>query len=721
VLQELRARVSLPPSVPHDVKQEPPPASAAGTPFLRHQLRQRLPAWRAAGASPQVLSWISEGARCEWLSGPPPRFDHGVSFTGQRALTAEQWAFFEKERLRHYETGAWEDAPMDERSHVSRAHLVPKKVGPGEPPKWRIVWDLRPLNAFCRPMSCRYETLKVLGRLAQRGDWMFSWDLKDGYHAIGVHREHRRYMTIAIPPPPGSPPDAPPRYIRSAALPFGWNASPYIFTKVMRVMLRLLRAPTAVSPRVARLRTRGGRAFRLRLGAPDDLQAHRTRGIRCLGYVDDFLACCSTRREALLARERAAEVMRRLGIARHETKGVWEPTQRLEHLGLDVDSRQGLFRIPPVKLKRLEDQAGAIRALAAREARLVPARLLAGFIGYAQSVELACPMARFYLRSLHDVLATRANWDARVRLSRQALRDLLWWRSVGGAQVSRAIWRAPNERTLHCDASRLAWGGVLDNTVPASGMWTGRTRGRHINYLELLAVDRTLSVFESELRGQHVLLWEDNTTVMHVLNNRTTRSPELMHLLRRVHHHISALGIDLEVRWIASEENSQADALSRGSPFDGLELRSETAQALNRRFGAHVVDRYATASNAKAPVFNSLLPEPTSAGTSALSQEWRGVNNLVFPPPAELPRVAQLLAEVPAIMATVVAPYWPAQHWYQRLLSVAASVDTHALTDIATPPAWLPGSARTALSGAMLSIFRVEARQALPTGRPSAR
>ena len=118
----------------HDVKQVPPPAPAAATPYLRHKLRQRLGAWRAAGASPQVLRWISEGARCEWLQGPPPAFDHGVSFTGARSLTTEQQAFFEKELLRNYETGAWEDAPPDERTHISRAHLVPKKTAPGEPP-----------------------------------------------------------------------------------------------------------------------------------------------------------------------------------------------------------------------------------------------------------------------------------------------------------------------------------------------------------------------------------------------------------------------------------------------------------------------------------------------------------------------------------------------------------------------------------------------------------
>ena len=74
---------------------------------------------------------------------------------------------------------------------------------------------------------------------------------------------------------------------------------------------------------------------------------------------------------------------------RHPDKGFWEPTQRLEHLGLDVDTEAGLFRVPPEKLKRLMQQAKAIRAMAAREARLVPVRLLAGCDTAGESTQQA--------------------------------------------------------------------------------------------------------------------------------------------------------------------------------------------------------------------------------------------------------------------------------------------------------------------------------------------
>lgn len=622
----------------------------------------------------------------------------------------QQSAFLEAEVARCFGTGAWEAAPADERTHVSRAHLVPKKTPPGQPQKWRLVIDLRPTNAACRPRSCRYETLKALSRLARRGDWMISFDIQDGYHAVGVAPEHRRYMTFALPPAPGS---TEPRYIRCAALPFGWTASPLIFTKVMRVMVRMLRAPQAATFERLRRQTASGRAAVLRLGRSRDPWVH---GARVLPYVDDFLCLSATRGEALRCRDRVEYVLNRLGITRHPDKGWWEPTQRLEHLGLDVDTKAGLFRVPPAKLDGLMRQARAILGLASREHRLVPVRTLASFAGYAQSVHLACPAARFYLRSLHDVMATRASWDARVRLTRQAQRDLRWWMTIGTADVARAIWRPPTDRTLHCDASRLAWGGVLDGTVPAQGMWRGRDRGRHINYLELMAVYLTLQRFEGELQGASVLLWEDNTTVMHVLTNRTSRSPQLMHLLRKVWRLLDTSGVDLTVKYIPSEENTLADALSRGSPMDELTMRGDAWRDLERRWGPHTVDRYATAENARLRRFNSMLPHEASEGAAALAQDWRGENNFVFPPPTELPRVAQLLHELPSVAATVVTPHWPAQAWFQQLAEIAVRAETRPLGSIAAPPAWLPGSARHALSGAMLTCFRVPGRLGGCTG-----
>jgi hypothetical protein len=51
--------------------------------------------------------------------------------------------------------------------------------------------DLRRVNAACVPFKCRFETLKVLSGLAQNGDYMVAFDLKDGYHCVAIHPQFR--------------------------------------------------------------------------------------------------------------------------------------------------------------------------------------------------------------------------------------------------------------------------------------------------------------------------------------------------------------------------------------------------------------------------------------------------------------------------------------------------------------------------------------------------
>ena len=161
------------------------------------------------------------------------------------------------------------------------------------------------------------------------------------------------------------------------------------------------------------------------------------------------------------------------------------------------------------------------------------------------------------------------------------------------------------------------------------------------------------------------------------------------------------------MRYIPTDQNTFADYLSRGSPLDELVLRPTAWSALERRWGPHTVDRYATARNTQLRGFNSLLPERASSGASTLAQDWHGENNYVFPPVSELPRIAQLLHERPLLQATVIAPHWPAQAWFQQLVAIASHVETWRASAVAVSPAWLPGSARHALTGAMLTFFRV--------------
>jgi hypothetical protein len=53
--------------------------------------------------------------------------------------------------------------------------------------------------------------------------------------------------------------------------------------------------------------------------------------------MDDFMFMAHSRDAALLLRDRIEALLHRLGLQRNPKKGMWEPTQVVDHLGLTVD------------------------------------------------------------------------------------------------------------------------------------------------------------------------------------------------------------------------------------------------------------------------------------------------------------------------------------------------------------------------------------------------
>jgi hypothetical protein len=183
-----------------------------------------------------------------------------------------------------------------------------------------------------------------------------------------------------------------------------------------------------------------------------------------------------------------------------------------------------------------------------------------------------------------------------------------------------------------------------------------------------------------------------------------------MRLLRKVWQLLDEAAIDLRVQYIRSEDNSLADALSRGAPHDELVLDGSTFRSLQRRWGPHSVDAFASESNAQLPRYFAQLPTPGAIGANALAQPWASENVYAFPPLSVLPQVAQLVASQRAVRATLVVPYWPAQAWFQMLADAAVHVELWPAHRIASMPLALHASARHVLSGETLAIIRVEAR-----------
>jgi hypothetical protein len=334
------------------------------------------------------------------------------------------------------------------------------------------------------------------------------------------------------------------------------------------------------------------------------------------------------------ARIRLDSLFGELGLTRHPDKGCWEGAQVLEHLGVLIDTRQMRVFVTERTILRMRKMAKELLLRAQRNRRLVSIEEVRHFCGVAVSLTLAFPMARFYNMSLYwdmSLAWLRAGGDRgqsqrearsagqakrgpcggpsvtlperrsaqcgkwvsapgdgeltwqhhrapeprrdKVRLSRQSLRDLAYWRSLTRGE-GRDLHPPPADLTMHSDAADVGYSGTLgmESEAGSPGLWEGRGLWdteeraepitRELKAVRLL-LQRHFSSFVAAAETKRILLQEDNQVVVHILNAMVSTSRPMMAELRRLEVMLRILRVKVEARWIPSAVNRYADALAR--------------------------------------------------------------------------------------------------------------------------------------------------------------
>ena len=138
----------------------------------------------------------------------------------------------------------------------------------------------------------RMETLKRLRHLARKGDWFFTFDLQDGFYALGIAPVDRPYFTVNIRG----------QCYQLAGLPMGWSLSPFCFQHLTYAFVKHFRRPTGVPPTQLK-----GKATRRWLS-----QRTRSHGIRLLPFVDDFAVFQESYQLALKLKDHVFSTLHRL-------------------------------------------------------------------------------------------------------------------------------------------------------------------------------------------------------------------------------------------------------------------------------------------------------------------------------------------------------------------------------------------------------------------------
>ena len=150
--------------------------------------------------------------------------------------------------------------------------------------------------------------IHTLKDLLKRNDWMTKVDLKDAYFTIPIHTSNRPFLRFSAL---GS-------QYQFTCLPFGLSSAPWVFTKTLKPVTTLL----------------------------------RELGVRLVIYIDDILVIAESPECAKEHTKGLIYLLENLGFTVHPEKTQLTPTQTIEFLGMEIDSRSLELRVPGRKLKK---------------------------------------------------------------------------------------------------------------------------------------------------------------------------------------------------------------------------------------------------------------------------------------------------------------------------------------------------------------------------------
>ena len=279
-------------------------------------------------------------------------------------------------------------------------------------------------------------------------------------------------------------------------------------------------------------------------------------------YLDDFYTCgtagsgeCHLNLDIML---RTCNV---LGMPVNPAK-VERPVTRLEFLGIILDSDVMELQMAPERLAdvfvELKKWLGSYRGTK---------RSLLSLLGKLVFLCRIVKPGRIFTRRLFDLSKTVRHLNHHVRLSREAEADVNWWLSFCSDWNHRSVfyddnWTYGSKLTLSTDASGVGVGGQFGRR------WFSRAlssfeESSSICFRELLAVVAACYCWGSLLAGRRVLLECDNESVVHCMNNGTSKCVNVMSLMRKLFFVAAKFNFDIRLTHVAGIDNVAADLLSR--------------------------------------------------------------------------------------------------------------------------------------------------------------
>lgn len=496
---------------------------------------------------------------------------------------------------------------------LSSIFTVPKSNG-----KHRFILNLKNLNKFIRPEHFKMEDFRTALKLLSPNYFMATIDLKDAYFLVSINKHHRKMLRFEWKS----------QLYEFNVLCFGICTAPFVFTKLMKPVLKYL----------------------------------RSQGLISVNYLDDFLLVGQSYDECVYNVSTTMNTLHSLGFVINSNKSQITPKTECKFLGFIFNTKNMTLYLPEEKKQRILYKTTEFLKL-----KKCTIRYFAEFLGILTS---ACPAVRYgwmytkiFERQKFLALGNSDNYNKKMILDKSLKHDLEWWKR--NILCSMTPIRNNNYNLeIYSDASTTGWGVACD-IRSSNGYWTESELASHINILELKAAFYGLKIFASEFSNCDILLRIDNTTAICYINRMGgIQHTHLNDLARTIWQWCELRNINIFASYIKSSDNTIADRESRKMIIDTeWELVEYAFTEITNNFGPPKFDLFASSQNYKCSRYASWKLDPYSEVVDAFTFNWKNLFFYAFPPFSMITKVLQKIITDKA-EGILVVPFWQSQPWF---------------------------------------------------------
>lgn len=329
---------------------------------------------------------------------------------------------------------------------------------------------------------------------------------------------------------------------------------------------------------------------------------------------------------------------------------------------------------------------------------------LASVVGKIISLSAGCGnVTQIMTRYLHFIVNSRDSWHSIVFIQDQVKRELLFWRDNLRSLNSVSFWSSPfvPSKVVFSDASSTGCAAYIQSSsllfhrnLSATELLISST------WRELATVKYSLEAFDSNLGGHRVRWNTDNQNVVRIVRVGSMIE-ELQELALDIFLFAFGHNIRLDLTWIPRDQNSEADRFSKVVNIDDYSVHDDVFIHLDRLWGPHSIDRFASSYNAKLPRFNSRFLQSGTEAIDAFSQVGSCDNNWIVPPTTVFGKVLSHMRECKAV-GTLIVPMWKFYYFCSLLCNDGVHLNSfvkHWLCPPKRPDLFVAGRAKNKLFG----------------------